>query len=298
MFFLSHSNVNIKTEHPIIQPTYVNMSELATMAALKITNSINQHYQQQYQEQLTPQSHAPPSQFSAPSPCSDTSSINTQNLHTTNSSNTATNPDNSPDVSSANTDTLSQQTLSPTTATHTPQYASTNNSRSSRQASVEATAHFSNDNDDYLSDYNQTISSTNSVTASINSNNSTNTQQQHQHQLINNDDEVDDYKSTGSVLEKLTLFEKLEQRQAAMVNALNAASLVKPFSATSVGIESPVTIKKTEELSKSIRSIDKDQGKFATKRKIYYSSNKCRQMHEISFIHFEHNLLLYFLCSK
>lgn len=70
-------------------------------------------------------------------------------------------------------------------------------------------------------------------------------------------DDVDDYKSTGSVLEKLTLFEKLEQRQAS-----TAAALAKSNSITSTGSnEMPTsTVRRNDDLSKSIRSIDKDPG--------------------------------------
>lgn len=116
------------------------MSELATMAALKITNSINEHYQQQNLEPLTPiQSNTPHMPFSAQSPQSDTSSIatttnnnltattntNTNNTNTTNS--ITTNPD-SPDMSSTATD----ETLS-------------------RQASIDAHPLSSNDYDEFTS---------------------------------------------------------------------------------------------------------------------------------------------------
>lgn len=85
-------------------------------------------------------------------------------------------------------------------------------------------------------------------------------------------DDVDDYKSTGSVLEKLSLFEKLEQRQAASTAAAaaavaNAAALAKSNSITSsTGAinetsASPVSnVRRNDDLSKSIRSIDKDPG--------------------------------------
>lgn len=92
-------------EYPIIQPTYVNMSELATMAALKISNSINQHYLQQNQEPLTPvQPHTPNISFSAQSSHSNSSSVTaTATNNNTNNSNTinsvTTNPQESPDVS-------------------------------------------------------------------------------------------------------------------------------------------------------------------------------------------------------
>lgn len=233
---------NKHTEYPIVQPTYVNMSELATMAALKITNSINQHYQQQNQEPLTPiQSHNP-TPFSAQSPQSDSSSVTTtnNNLTTTTNTNTQntntptnTNPDNSPDVSSATT---------------------------SRQASVDAAPPSSNDYDDYaIQDANQTMSSSTSVTASINSNTSNN--------LANNSiglsggDEVDDYKS-GSVLEKLSLFEKLEQRQAVAAAALNALTKQQQQNVPASSIDSPSNVRRNDELSKSVQSIDKDPGMY------------------------------------
>lgn len=70
-------------------------------------------------------------------------------------------------------------------------------------------------------------------------------------------DEVDDYKSTGSVLEKLSLFEKLEQRQASAVG-----TLTKQNSTGSTGSnnESPSGIRRNDEISKPIRSIEKDPG--------------------------------------
>lgn len=78
-----------RTEYPITQPTYVNMSELATMAALKITNSINQHYSQQNLDSTIPanQSNMP---FLAQTPKSDSSSA-TANTTTTNNLFTASN---------------------------------------------------------------------------------------------------------------------------------------------------------------------------------------------------------------
>lgn len=265
------------------------MSELASMAALKITNSINQHYQQQNQQPLTPPSHTSSTQFSAPSPSSDTSSININNIPT-NSSTTTTNADNSPDVSSITaTDTLSQQTISPTQPSST-----TNNSRSSRQASIEAPiATAINDIDDYSNDINQTSSTTiismssalcDGATTAVNSlsststslttsnNNSNNTQYSFLNNSmsittssINSDELTDDYKCTGSVLEKLSMFEKLEQKHAAAA-AANSLSLSSSTGASIVstksGIEGPLGVKKYDELSRSLRSIDKDPGKF------------------------------------
>lgn len=198
------------------------MSELATMAALKITNSINQHYQQQYQEeQLTPPSHNPPIQFpagSATTPSSDTSSQHTSSHHTsnmnTNTSSSVAIHDCSPDVS----DTLSQQTMSPTTTTHTP----TNNSRSSRQTSIEAAGPSSSiDNDDMAIDHSLSSST------SIHSNNSFTNNQFNKLNNISTSttnigtDDIDgsDSKSIGSVLEKLSLFERMEQRLIASANA-------------------------------------------------------------------------------
>lgn len=236
-----------ETDHTLIQPTYVNLSELATMAALKISNSINQHYQQQYQEQLTPPTQNPPVQFpvasSTASPSSDTSSLHTNNQHTVATTTTTTttntnssNVDCSPDGAS---DTLSQQTMSPTTATHTP----TNNSRSSRQTSIDGA------NDDMPIDSYQTLSTSTSATASMHSTNSNNIQSQ----SLNNGDD-DEYKHTGSVLEKLSLFERLEQRQAAAMSALNAATITNSTIATGP--------RRSDEPIKPIRTFDKDPGTF------------------------------------
>lgn len=207
------------------------------MAALKISNSINQHYQQQYQEQLTPPTQNPPVQFPAAppmaSPSSDTSSLHTNNQHVI-----TTTTDCSPDGAS---DTLSQQTMSPTTATHTL----TNNSRSSRQTSIDGA------NDDMPNDSYQTLSSSTSATASMHSTNSNNIQSQ----SLNNGDDDDQFKHTGSVLEKLSLFERLEQRQAAAMSALNAANVTH---STGVGCG----LRKPDEPVKPIRNFDKDPGTF------------------------------------
>lgn len=70
-------------------------------------------------------------------------------------------------------------------------------------------------------------------------------------------DETDDYKCNGSVLEKLSLFEKLEQRQANAMGQLAAA--VKQQMPTN-DIENQSNMKRAEYLSKSMRSIDKDAG--------------------------------------
>lgn len=278
------ANLFLFTEHPIYQPTYVNMSELASMAALKITNSINQHYQQQNQQPLTPPSHTSSTQFSAPSPSSDTSSINMNNIPT-NSSTTTTNADNSPDVSSITaTDTLSQQTISPTNTTQPS--STTNNSRSSRQASIETPIiSTANDIDDYSSDMNHASTTILSMsaglsdggTAIVNCSSSLTTSNNHlnntQYSFLNNSlsittssthsDDTDDYKSTGSVLEKLSMFEKLEQQHAVAAATALSLSSSSGASMTSMksGIEGPLGVKKYDELSKSLRSIDKDPGK-------------------------------------
>ncbi|XP_031636969.1 protein MTSS 2 isoform X13 [Contarinia nasturtii] len=139
---------HITKEYPIIQPTYVNMSELATMAALKITNSINQHYQQQNQEPLTPiQSHTPNMPFSAQSPQSDSSSVTTTYNNLTTTTNTNTN----------NTNTTNSMTTNP----ESPLSTATDDTLS-RQASVDAAPSSLNDYDDYVVHDNQTLSSSTS----------------------------------------------------------------------------------------------------------------------------------------
>lgn len=70
-------------------------------------------------------------------------------------------------------------------------------------------------------------------------------------------DETDDYKCNGSVLEKLSLFEKLEQRQANAMGQLPA--VVKP-QMPAHDIDNQSNMKRAEYLSKSMRSIDKDPG--------------------------------------
>lgn len=73
-------------------------------------------------------------------------------------------------------------------------------------------------------------------------------------------DDIDDYKSTGSVLEKLSLFEKLEQRQS-ITSAANA-TLTKSNSITSTSSnDSPSgSIRRNDEHSRTVRSTDKDPG--------------------------------------
>ncbi|XP_031636958.1 DEP domain-containing protein DDB_G0279099 isoform X3 [Contarinia nasturtii] len=205
---------HITKEYPIIQPTYVNMSELATMAALKITNSINQHYQQQNQEPLTPiQSHTPNMPFSAQSPQSDSSSVTTTYNNLTTTTNTNTN----------NTNTTNSMTTNP----ESPLSTATDDTLS-RQASVDAAPSSLNDYDDYVVHDNQTLSS--------------------------------------STSEKLSLFEKLEQRQASTAAAAAAAAaavaLAKTNSITSNAgnNETQSIMRRNDDLNKSIRSIDKDPG--------------------------------------
>lgn len=73
---------------------------------------------------------------------------------------------------------------------------------------------------------------------------------------VSGGDDVDDFKSTGSVLEKLSLFEKLEQRQAS-----TAAALAKSNSIIlTTSIETPQAVRRNDDLSKSVRSTDKDPG--------------------------------------
>lgn len=76
-----------------------------------------------------------------------------------------------------------------------------------------------------------------------------------QSQSLNNGDNDDEFKHTGSVLEKLSLFERLEQRQAAAMSALNAASVTNSTAAATVA--GP---RKSEEPVKPIRTFDKDPG--------------------------------------
>lgn len=74
-------------------------------------------------------------------------------------------------------------------------------------------------------------------------------------------DDIDDFKSTGSVLEKLSLFEKLEQRQvstaAAVIAKTNSITTSTPTTTTN---DTQTYAKRNDDLSKSIRSIDKDPG--------------------------------------
>lgn len=117
------------------------------MAALKISNSINQHYQQQNQEPLTPvQSSTPNMPFTAQSPQSDTSTVTT-----TNNNYTPTNTINSNTMSSMTT----KNSDSPD--------ASLTDEISSRQVSVDAGSFSSNDYQECaMREPNQTLSSSTS----------------------------------------------------------------------------------------------------------------------------------------
>lgn len=73
-------------------------------------------------------------------------------------------------------------------------------------------------------------------------------------------DQTDEYKCNGSVLEKLSLFEKLEHRQ---VNAITQSLTTNKYSAQSqYNNEAASTIKRGDYISKSTRSIDKDAGMY------------------------------------
>lgn len=226
------------------------MSELASMAAMKITNSINQHYQQLNEQPLTPPGNSTAPSFVA-SPSSE-SSIATNNMITV-SSTTNTNPDdNSLDV----TDTLSQQTISPSqTSTHI----------SSRQGSIDGPL---TTDDGSNADRSSTHSPSNSINMTANNSSSLTNANNLPNNTTSNSSKEDDYKSIGSVLEKLSLFEKLEQKQpggsSSTYNSNNSSltssmgSLVTKSSGTNILENS----KKNDEIYKSIRSIDKDPGMF------------------------------------
>lgn len=124
------------------------MSELATMAALKISNSINQHYQQQNQESLTPtQSHTPNIPFSVQSPHSSSSSVATT---------TATNKNFSTNSNTNNTNITNSVTTNP----ESPD-ASLIDGTLSRQASTDAAPSSSIDYEDYTTP-NHTLSTSTS----------------------------------------------------------------------------------------------------------------------------------------
>lgn len=80
--------------------------------------------------------------------------------------------------------------------------------------------------------------------------------------MNNTDDMVDldgagDYKCNGSVLEKLSMFEKLDQRQANVLAQIPVAG--KQYIHTHDN-ESTANMKRTDYLSKSMRLIDKEAG--------------------------------------
>lgn len=123
------------TDYPITQPTYVNMSELATMAALKITNSINQHYSQLNLDTLTPVNQPNVSILAQSDTSSSVTATNTSTVTNpaTSRSNTKTATNNAnrsmhmnpdlPDAHSVVTGaTLSRQTSSDTTQSSLHEY--------------------------------------------------------------------------------------------------------------------------------------------------------------------------------
>lgn len=180
------------------------MSELASMAASKITNnSANQHQSlplQQYQPHQTSQQ-----QQQINSPVLSTAS----SLVSSDSS--ATNHQSSPDVS---TDTATPQNYSPQTNESLPQTPTVIGSQ------------IGGSGDDCNSDSVTTNDHTNNETAGDN-----------------------DFKSIGSVLEKLSLFERLEQKQILNNN-------VAPSSIRVEGIFN----RKNEEIYKAVGLADKDAG--------------------------------------
>lgn len=75
-------------------------------------------------------------------------------------------------------------------------------------------------------------------------------------------EQTDEYKCNGSVLEKLSLFEKLEHRQ---MNAIGQLLTTNKCSAPPhYNNEAVSTIKRSDYISKSSRSIDKDAGMYRT----------------------------------
>lgn len=63
------------------------------------------------------------------------------------------------------------------------------------------------------------------------------------------------------MLEKLSMFEKLEQKHAASNFMSLSSSSGASMTSVKGGIEGPLGIKKYDDVSKSSRSIDKDPGK-------------------------------------
>lgn len=177
------------------------MSELASMAASKITNNsanqqqslpLQQHQQQTPQQQI----HSPVLSTASSLVSSDSS---------------ATNHQSSPDVS---TDTTTPQNYSPQTNESLPQTPTVIGSQIGGSA------------DDCNTDSVTTNDHTNDETSGDN-----------------------DFKSIGSVLEKLSLFERLEQKQILNNN-------VAPSSIRVEGIFN----RKNEEIYKAVGLADKDAG--------------------------------------
>lgn len=198
-------------EHPQLQPTYVNMSELATMAAMKLGANGSQQQQQPSMPQL---------QLNSPVLSTASSLISTDS--------SATNHQSSPDVSSSAT----------STSTATPVNSAPETNHNSPLTPV-----VSHDYDSGFSlDSAKTMSPEN------------------------------DFKISGSVIEKASLFEKLEQKQYKM----STAAALPPASSSLMGTAPPTPStssagplnrseslygRRNEEIYKACGTMDRDTGK-------------------------------------
>lgn len=169
-----------------MQPTYVNMTELASMAASKITNNSQQQQQQPIQQQLQQQPNSPVLSIASSLISSDSS---------------ATNQQTSPGSGS--------QTPQTNTSPHTPSLLASGGGGSSLDEDI--------------------------------------TQTDEINEKINILSPENDPKCKGSVLEKTSMFEKLE--------VFNNNLVAMPRSESIYG-------RKNEEIYKSAGTLDRDSGNF------------------------------------
>lgn len=226
-------------ELPQLQPTYVNMTELATMAASKITNSNNTNNVVVTQQSVQQPTHSPPP--TTASMCPVTQSLiqtqaqpNSPALSTTSSlvspDSSATNPVSSvssPDMSGGiQTPQNTPQSDSP----QTPLVPGTTNNDNMDDVDKSVTS-------SAIEDKSASTTPTNSspVTTARSATNNNNSKDNNSTTAITNNQETfspkkdscieNDIKSSGSVLEKASMFDKLEKLQAAEAKALAQAAI-------------------------------------------------------------------------
>lgn len=271
------------------------MSELASMAASKITNNTSIQHQLQQSLQLHQQQQQQPSQYiqhNQPAISSPVLSIASSLIS---SDSSATNHQSSPDISTGTctstpqnhspqtNDSLPQTPLQPKQIAPPPPSSSTatltdideinNITTSIITSTTTPISTNSTENDkiysiaDNNTNDNNTLSITNTITSVVTTNNS----------LLPSPE--NDFRSTASVLEKLSMFEKLKQKQSINNNIVSANNVVvtaAAATAAAVASNSSENItktintetlsfnrnNKTEEIYKAVgAATDKDPGK-------------------------------------